>query len=309
MHPAFSVIFFTVSSGAGFGLFVLLYFSALFNLGGGLPVEDQLLGLVLSLVLVAAGLMSSTFHLANPRNAWRAFSRWRTSWLSREGVFAVVFFPLAMIHIALLWWGEWVLLRHVVGAAAVLLAWLTLFSTGMIYACLKTIRQWNTPLVPAAYLALGHAVGAVILLVFVARAGIPMTAYQLLAASLILVALGVKGLYFFWVSQVYGSTIQTATGFTRASVKILDAGHTHGTFLTEEFGYKISRTGAWALTVGMFLISFVLPLLLIGLGVGAGAPYAWPVLILVVVGVVVERWLFFAEARHVVNLFHGAQRC
>ena len=103
MHPAFSVIFFTVSSGAGFGLFALLYLADLFDLGGALPVEQKLIAGVLALVLVGAGLTSSMFHLANPKNAWRAFSRYRTSWLSREGVFAMVFFPFAMIYLVLTW--------------------------------------------------------------------------------------------------------------------------------------------------------------------------------------------------------------
>jgi DMSO reductase anchor subunit len=97
MHPAFSVIFFTVASGAGFGLFSLLFIADFFKLGGSFSNDQLVAGGLIALALVVFGLLSSTFHLANPKNAWRAFSRFRTSWLSREGVFAVVFMPLALI--------------------------------------------------------------------------------------------------------------------------------------------------------------------------------------------------------------------
>ena len=85
MHPAYSVIFFTTASGAGYGLLALL---AAFGSAGALPPERWLgiVGIVGALALITFGLLSSTFHLGNPQRAWRAFSQWRTSWLSREGV-------------------------------------------------------------------------------------------------------------------------------------------------------------------------------------------------------------------------------
>jgi DMSO reductase anchor subunit len=75
MHPAFSVIFFTVASGAGFGLFSLLFIADTFKLGGGFSNEQLVIGGIVAMGLIVFGLMSSTFHLANPKNAWRAVSR------------------------------------------------------------------------------------------------------------------------------------------------------------------------------------------------------------------------------------------
>src|SRR5882762_5808075 len=85
MHPAFSVIFFTTASGAGYGLLALMSLLAAL---GRLPADRWfgLAGLGLGLVAVSVGLLSSTFHLGHPERAWRALSQWRTSWLSREGV-------------------------------------------------------------------------------------------------------------------------------------------------------------------------------------------------------------------------------
>jgi DMSO reductase anchor subunit len=311
MHPAFSVIFFTVSSGAGFGLFALLYLADLLKLGGELPVEQKLIAGLLALVLVGAGLTSSMFHLANPKNAWRAFSRYRTSWLSREGVFAMVFFPFALIYLALTWLQlpafEW--LRLVTGGLGALLAWITIFSTGMIYGCLKTIRQWNSPLVPANYLALGHFTGALILLAIASQGGVALGGYIALVLALLVAAAALKAIYYFWIANPgTGSTIQTATGFTRGKVRLLDTGHTHGTFLTQEFGFQIARKYALALKLFVFLIGFLVPALLLTTGQDTGFGI-YAAVITALLGMVAERWLFFAEARHVVNLYHGAQRC
>jgi DMSO reductase anchor subunit len=88
MHPAYSIILFTAASGAGYGLLAAAgVYAAL-----GLMPADRGLGLLVlcpALALVTAGLLSSTAHLGRPERAWRAFSQWRTSWLSREGVAAL----------------------------------------------------------------------------------------------------------------------------------------------------------------------------------------------------------------------------
>lgn len=312
MHPAFSVIFFTVASGAGFGLFSLLFIADFFTLGGGFSREQLIIGGLVSLGLIVFGLLSSTFHLANPKNAWRAFSRFRTSWLSREGVFAVVFMPLAFIYLLSIWFEAPAWMREISGFLAAVLAWITVFSTGMIYACLKTIRQWNTPLVPANYLALGYASGSLLLLLGAVVAGLDTLPYIAMSALIVSVAAVLKAIYYFWIhSPGLSPTINTATGLTRAKVKLLDTGHTHGTFLTQEFGFQIARQKAGLLKVIVFVLGFGVPgLMLVWVFNQHGGEMAAIVAALAgLLGAAVERWLFFAEARHVVNLYHGAQRC
>jgi len=312
MHPAFSVIFFTVASGAGFGLFSLLFIADFFKLGGGFNQDQLVAGGLMAMALVVFGLLSSTFHLANPKNAWRAMSRFRTSWLSREGVFAVVFMPLALIYLASIMFDAPQWLRVSSGFLTAVMAWITVFSTGMIYACLKTIRQWNTPLVPANYLALGYASGSLLLLLGAVIAGLDTTPYIAMAALIMAIAAVLKAIYYFWIhSPGLSSTINTATGITRAKVKLLDTGHTHGTFLTQEFGFQIARQKAGLLKVVVFVLGFAVPgLMLVWVFNQDGGQIAAIVAALAgLAGAAVERWLFFAEARHVVNLYHGAQRC
>lgn len=312
MHPAFSVIFFTVASGAGFGLFSLLYIADVFQLGGGFNRVQLAIGGLIALALIVFGLLSSTFHLANPKNAWRAFNRFRTSWLSREGVFAVLFMPLALGYLLCIWFDAPAPLRIGIGFLAAVLAWITVFSTGMIYACLKTIRQWHTPLVPANYLALGYASGSLLLLLGAVIARLDTTPYIALSALIVSIAAVLKAIYYFWIgSPSLSPTINTATGFTRAGVKLLDTGHTHGTFLTQEFGFQLARKQGKLLRALVFVIGFGVPgLMLVAIFQQPGGLLAASVALLaIMLGASVERWLFFAEARHVVNLYHGAQRC
>ena len=312
MHPALSVIFFTVASGAGFGLFSLLFIADVFQLGGGFNREQLLVGGLMAMALIVFGLISSTFHLANPKNAWRAFSRFRTSWLSREGVFAMIFMPLGLAYLASIWLGLPDVIRIATGFSAALLAWITVFSTGMIYACLKTIRQWHTPLVPANYLALGYATGSLLLLLGAVVAQLDTVPYIAMSALIVSIAAVLKAIYYFWIgSPSASSTINTATGLTRAGVKLLDTGHTHGTFLTQEFGFQLARRKAGVLRLAVFVVGFGVPSLMLIAVFQQASPIlaASTGLLTMLVGAAVERWLFFAEARHVVNLYHGAQRC
>ncbi len=310
MHPAFSVIFFTVSSGAGYGLFMLI---ALANALGlvKMDVSTVIIGGILALVLITAGLLSSTLHLANPKNAWRAVMRFKTSWLSREGVFAIVFYPVALLYLlgVYITQNQGNALVTFLGLAVVVLALATVFSTGMIYGCLKTIRQWNTALTPANYILLGLASGAVLLSFLLAAAGASAAPMAGVAAGLLLIAAITKAIYYFWVKQVTGPTINTATGFTRAKVRLFDTGNTAGTFLTDEFGYQADATFLRNLKGAVFGLAFIVPLFLMLLMANGhlGWMGAFLAVLSVLAGLGVERWLFFAEARHVVRLYHGAQ--
>lgn len=303
MKPVFSVILFTVSSGAGLGLLALLVLADLVS--DALTPRTLLVGGAVALVLVTVGLLSSTFHLANPRNAWRAVTQFRRSWLSREGVFAILLYPVAFGYFASVAWGTPGAGRTILALATLGLAWATLFCTGMIYACLKTIPRWHSPLVPVNYVLLGHFSGALLLLALTRLQEGAATGLALLALALLVLAGIGKLVYFLKFRAHPGShTLGGAIGMTAARAKLLDAGHSHGTFLTSEFGFRLARERAAALRWFFFAASFALPVVVL---------LVWPQAAIVaalacLVGLFVERWLFFAEAQHVVRLYHGQQR-
>lgn len=316
MHPALSVIFFTVVSGAGFGLVILT--AGLGVLGGvpGLGATGTLTALLVGVVLATAGLMASTFHLANPKNAWRAFFRFRTSWLSREAVFSVLFYPCVALYMFGLWLtgGVYGIGLTLMGLLVLSLALAIVFATGMIYASLRTIPQWNSPLVPTNYLLLSLASGAVLLTGVTVAFGASPALSARLALVLLVTAGMAKAVYYFWIGKPLGPTINTAVGPTRARIRMLESGQSSDSFLNREFSYEAAADKINRLRLVVYLCAFLLPFMLLvmllnteatalSLALAVAAP------VLLAVGLLAERWLFFAEARHVVNLFYGRQQC
>ncbi|WP_298139026.1 DmsC/YnfH family molybdoenzyme membrane anchor subunit [Acidiferrobacter sp.] len=308
MNPSLAVIFLTLFSGAGFGLMAVVAIVNDFAIDGGLsPLRTAIL-VALSLLLVTMGMISSTAHLANPKNAWRAFTRWRTSWLAREGVFAVLFYPVAIAYLG------WVFFRNttrgdgalVLANTAAVIGLITIFCQGMIYACLRTIRQWHTPLVPANFYAMGLALGMTMLATSQVLTRGPDLVLISTACALLVAAAVMKAIYYFWIGAPSGTTLQTATGFTRGKVRLLDQGHTFGTFLTHEFSNCIPAARARNFRIAVYVLGFLAPIAI--LIAGAHGLLRLGVLfapLLAFIGIGIERYLFFVQAKHVINLYHG----
>lgn len=315
MHPAASIILFTTAAGAGYGLLFLAGLGAAFEvLPPGRWLGLALLGLALG--LIGLGLVSSTFHLGHPERAWRALSQWRSSWLSREGVAALVtFVPAGLFAIG------WVLLEETGGLWAPLGlltaagAVVTVYCTAMIYASLKPIRQWHQPLTPALYLLFALASGALLLDAMLRLFGTgPAARWSALLVPLSLVlAWGLKLIYWRRIDSARSaSTPETATGLTgRGAVRLLDPPHTGENYLLREMGYRIARKHAaklrrLALIFG-FALPFVLTLIVLFTGGWLAAALALLAAFSGLAGIALERWLFFAEATHSVTLYYGAR--
>ena len=314
MHPAASVIFFTTASGAGYGLLALL---AAFALAGGLPPDRWLgfVGLGVAVSLISAGLLSSTFHLGRPERAWRAFSQWRSSWLSREGVAAVTtYVPTSVLALG------WIIFERADGfyaaaaALVVVMAIITVFCTGMIYASLKPIRQWHMPWTTPVYLVLGAYTGALLLVALALVFGVFRPVMAELALALLLLGAFVKLGYWRVVdTEPPRSTVATATGLTNfSSVQLFEAPHTEENFVMREMGFQIARKHAQKLRNVVKLALFLVPGVLLVAALVAGAPHAFAALAAALIaiasaglGVATERWLFFAEATHASMLYYS----
>jgi sulfite dehydrogenase (quinone) subunit SoeC len=309
MHPAYSVILFTTASGAGLGLLTWL---ALLALLGAVPVERWLgfTGFASSFVLVAGGLLSSTRHLGRPERAWRALSQWRTSWLSREGVMVIATAgPALALAIG------WLCFERVDGAFAVaaalvvVCAIVTLYATGMIYASLRTIRQWHQALTAPIYITLGLASGAVLLrtLLAVLREASPWSAWL----PMLLLGIGAALKWGYWLridGELRAYTLEAATGLGHlGKVRVLDPPHTQPNFVMREMGYRVARKHALKLRRLVLLFAFGLPIvfLLLSQLSGVGIVGAFLAVLSMALGLGIERWLFFAEAEHVAMLYYG----
>ncbi|HEX7007190.1 MAG TPA: DmsC/YnfH family molybdoenzyme membrane anchor subunit [Alphaproteobacteria bacterium] len=313
MHPAASVILFTTTSGAGYGLLALL---GLLGPAGLVPQGRWFgfAGLGLALALITAGLLASTFHLGRPERAWRAVSQWRSSWLSREGLMALAtYVPAVVFGIG------WVFLKRTGGgwaAAGVLAAFgaaLTVVCTGMIYASLKPIRQWRDPLVPPLYLAFALASGALCLNALVNLFGVPSLWIGALAFAALAGAWILKLVYWRRIdAPTDRSTPESATGLgALGTVRQLDPPHSEENYLLREMGFRVARKHAVKLRRIALAAGAALPLALIAAQLATGGATAGAFAVLAVLaaalGVAIERWLFFAEATHTVTLYYGRQ--
>lgn len=310
MHPALSVIVFTTTSGAGYGLLAWL---GLAQASGLLPVDGPLgwVALALSFALITAGLLTSTFHLGHPERAWRALSQWRSSWLSREGVLAVVTYA-PMVALAAAWWtgetGGWSIAA---GYLAAVLAVATVASTAMIYASLPTIPQWATGWTLPVYLTLAAMTGALWLAVLVHFIAAPSALVCDIAMAAVIAAGLAKLAYWRAIDQRPATSDRaSATGLgDLGTVRVLEQPSTSQTFVMREMGFRIARKHSDRLRKVTLVVGFLLPL--IALAAALAADHALLVGGLVVLaavagslGTFTERWLFFAEAKHVAMLYH-----
>ncbi len=288
MHPAPSVIAFTVLSGMGFGLLAFL--------GAGYPVPAAGWGAFfhwgLGYGLAVGGLTASTLHLGNPQRALLAFTQWRSSWLSREGWAAVaalvVLAPVALSD----WLGlEWPRGVGVIGAG---LSGATILCTAMIYTQLKTVPRWNHWSTPVLFGLFAVAGGALL-------------AGQVWVAVGGLIALGGCLIFTFGDGAgrfaARGHSMATATGLgVIGEVSVFEQPHTGGNYLMREMIHVVGRKHAAKLQIIAVVLASVLPLFVILVL----PPVALPLAILLhLTGAVVARWLFFAQAEHVVGLYYG----
>jgi len=303
MHPAISVIFFTVSSGAGFG------FLALIGLGVAMPESGvgAFLACLIAGGLAVAGLLSSTFHLGHPERAWRAFSQWRSSWLSREGVCAVITLALFGIYgLSWVFFGErigWIGLLMTLGSVA------TVFTTAMIYTQLKTVPRWHNWMTPPCYLLFALASGVLLAGSFGHWQGFAGLSIAMISLIAVAVAWGMKLIWWQNAGTLadVGSNTGTATGLGRiGKVKLLEKPHSGENYLTKEMVHEIGRKHAAKLRIIALVIGAVIPLVLCLIAILTQMTIFFLALafIAMMAGLFTERWLFFAEAEHAVSLYY-----
>jgi len=321
MHPAFSVLLLTTLIGAGQGLFLALYTGQVYALARLLPAQGAdfyVGGSVLALALLVLGLVASFFHLGRPERAWRTATQWRTSWLSRE----VIVLPAVLVLVALYGLAHaggltapWFTLAGMVPVDATLvlglLASLAVYAlyvcTAMIYASVRFLPEWHSPLTVANFILLGMASGFMLAAAYAAGRGAPLvTFYGLWAVIFTLLGLVTRGASLLRLHRITPkSSLRTAIGVRHQALVQIAQGAPAGSFNTREFCHGRSPATLRRVKVLFLLLVFPLPVVLIALGHGLESPLA-PLLAFGVqyLGLLAERWSFFAEARHPQNLYY-----
>jgi DMSO reductase anchor subunit len=322
MHPAFSVIFLTTLIGVGQGLFLALYTGQLYSVVEVVPVEDSHqhygVGALVALVFLGIGLLSSFFHLGHPERGWRAAARWRTSWLSREVIVLPAFMGLVALYGLVHWFDlnpvlfTWrdtfhIDLSLVIGALTTAVAFALFLCTGMIYACIKFLQEWATPLTVVNYTLLGSASGFTLATAFAAYRGSQLTDFYAgwaviltLAAALTRVSSLVRNRRI-----KYKSSLRTAIGIRHARIAQKSQGFMAGSFNTREF-FHGAPAAVFNGVKWLFLVSvFPVPVFLLALGMGTSAVLVFVLAFAIqYLGLLAERWFFFAQANHPQNLYY-----
>ncbi|MCW9003133.1 MAG: dimethyl sulfoxide reductase anchor subunit [Rhodospirillales bacterium] len=322
MRPAFSVLFLTTLIGAGQGLVLALVAGQFYWVIGGGQVQESSLfyaaGSGLTLALLGVGLFASFFHLAHPERAWRAATRWRTSWLSREVILLPIVMGLTFVYGALHFFGWsptlWTFanmkaldLGMLVGYLAAAAALLLFVATGMVYACMKFIQEWASPLTVLNFTLMGLASGFTLATAYAAFWGSPLinffgsTAVLLTAAAM---ASRVGSLFRNrHLKRV--SSLRTAIGLHHQKIRQISQGFTAGSYNTREFFHPGGPGLLLRVQAAFLVFAFPVPLVLLLLGWGADSAMLYVAAFAIqYAGLIAERWAFFAEARHPQNLYY-----
>jgi len=319
MKPAFSVIFLTTLIGAGQGLFLALFTHQSYSLFGLLPMQSDAFygyGSVLALMFLIGGLISSVFHLGRPERAWRSATQWRTSWLSREVIALPAFMGItllyAVVHLAgmrpeviTLPSGLVIDLSVVVGTVGTLLAFTLFVCTAMIYACLRFLREWHSPLTVINYILMGGASGFT-LAAFYAALSAPTEARFFGGWAIIITVLALAGRIASLVRNARlrpTSTLQTAIGVKHPYITQRTQGSMGGSFNTREFFHGKTDAFLKQIKPTFLFLAFLLPLALLSVSQSSAGLLGFA-FVLQLSGLMVERWFFFAQANHPQNLYY-----
>jgi len=301
MHPAPSIIVFTVLSGLGLGTMAWVGF----GLGPDTGAYPWLAS-ALALGLTGLGGVASVGHLGRRDNAWRAFSQWRSSWLSREACLMVAAMAVFGVYAAL--WCLGGLRLWALGSLAAVLALATIYATAMIYAQLRAVPRWSATPTPTHFLVTALTGGLLGIGTAAGLSGAPApegwTALALILAG---------GVWVWWQTEAagaprgsQGSSMETATGLGfMGRVRLLEAPHTGSNYLLDEMAFRVARRRAFELRRLGAVLGYVVPLALALLALAFGGWLLVPALLAHLAGMLALRWLFFAEAQHLQALYYG----
>ena len=318
MRPALSVILLTTLIGVGQGLFAALYTVQVFDRVGLIQGPSSAvfypLGCAIALAFLGVGLGASFFHLGRPERAWRTVAMWRTSWLSREVIVLPAFMGCVFLYGLghYLGWPQHPIVAGadatlVIGAVGVLLCAGLFLCTGMIYACLKFLQEWHTPLTVVNYLLFGSASGLMLATAYAAMVEPPLVGFLAVwTVAFTLAALLGRGASLIRNARLKPrSTIQTAIGVKHPRIVQSSQGFLGGSFNTREFFHARSDAFVRSIKWTFLIAVFPVPLALLAAGLLGNAPALLVIAFLVqYAGLLAERWFFFAQANHPQNLYY-----
>lgn len=324
MHPAFSVIFLTTLIGAAQGLFLALVTAQVYSAIELVAVKESgtfyAVGSVIALVLLVAGLVSSVFHLGRPERAWRAAAMWRTSWLSREVIALPAFMGIVFIYAVIHGFGlDFTVVQLnpevsipftiIIGVIGTFLCFALFVCTGMIYAAIKFLQEWATPLTLVNFILLGMASGfslATVYAVYQAPELINLfSGWALLltfASAITRISSLIRN------SRIKPkTTVKSAIGIRHPKIKQIAQGAMGGSFNTREYFHGQLDITVKIVKWSFLVLVFLVPMILLSVGLFTKLGFVFLLAAIIqYIGLIAERWFFFAQANHPQNIYYQA---
>jgi DMSO reductase anchor subunit len=307
MRPQLSIILFTTLVGMAQGL---LFFIALLNIEA--PVLSApflaILALPVSFILLTLSLVASFFHLGHPERAWRAAMMWRTSWLSRE----VIALPAVMLLTAMTFFFITAGMVPVWLWAALLISTLVLWiCTAKIYQCIRFIQEWSHPSTLSNFILLGLTSGGLLLeflLMLWNDPSAPLGIGLISGANFILLFLALNLKLWIWRRNQQlkpKSNLASATGIKGNNIRQTSMGFMGGSFNTREFFHHQTDRVISNIRKIILLMAYIGPMILLAISMNSPSIIQIATaLFMHYIGLLAERWMFFAEANHPQNLYY-----
>lgn len=313
MHPEMTLVLLTVLAGAGQGIFILLVIlSTLFYESSLIPSGYVYGAGIISLSLQMAGIIASTSHLGNPQRGWRAMLMVKISWLSREVITLSFSVGAAALYLLLFYWGIHGTPLIIVGLAGIAACLGFYISSSMVYASVTYIREWANIYTPINFTIFGITSGfgvSLSILIFAGAdssiiAGVNYIVIVLAILSLILKIMSYK----FNVNAYVSVNIKNALGINDPDIKLQDMGTAYEHYNTKEYFYEISGSGSFTKMLAIN-ISFVLPIVIwTAMALHISGSYVQIVSMIasiaIIVGLLIERRLFFIQGNNIQNLYY-----
>ncbi len=322
MNPAYSVIFLTTLIGVGQGMFLAIFtgqsYAAMNLLSFQHSTQFYGTGTLLAFLFLVGGLIASIFHLGRPERAWRSAAQWRTSWLSREVIALPLVMGLVFIY-GVMHYFNWdpvlfvrdsganIQLSLIIGGAAALSTLVLFICTGMIYACIKFLQEWASPLTVINYTLLGIASGFTLTTAFASISAPELVSFYGIGSIIfILTALITRSAALIRNHRLKPkSSLQTAIGVRHPIIKQKAMGFMGGSMNTRDFFHHQSQIFLKNIKWIFLVLVFIVPIIFLWIGISSSS---FSMLItafgIQYLGLIAERWFFFAQANHPQNLYY-----
>lgn len=314
MHPEITLVFLTVLASTGQGLFIMtVLFDALFVRAGTAPAGFITTGTLFAIFFQLGGMAASTFHLGNAKKGWKAILKWNNSWLTREVITLSAFVGLAFLYLILHLMGATDSHRLFIAALAVIASIGFFISSSMVYASISFIREWANVYTPLNFIMLGITSGVAYgsWILYISRHGYDISTLMH-GITVALIALGSISFILKYMTNRYNANTyaaidtKKALGINDPTIKLIDMGTSYSHYNTKEYFYPINASKLSLIRKAMYAATFVIPLVM------WGYTYMHPNALLhfvashiMLLGIFIERWLFFVQSNHLQNLYYG----